>query len=217
VEAAITLEQMRLEGQEADGHQGAQHEGVRQVQDHLHPEVCDQEACHSLDLKLSPRMMKNHLDGTQEWKEGNDGQDGHGLGDLQLQGGPHQVREEDGQDRHGPGGLQVQGGHHQVCEEDGQDVIVHGPGDLHLLQGGQHQVRGEDGQDGHGPGDLQIQGGYHQVRGEEENGGAEGASRSLTQPSTSAGRSTPLTGTPKTPGRKQSNPPCPAALSPTSP
>jgi hypothetical protein len=105
VEAAITLEQMQLEGQEADGHQGAQHEGVRQVQEHRYPEVCDQEACHSLDLKLSPRMMKNHLEGTQEWKEGNDGQDGPGQGDLQLQGAHHQVREEDGQDGHGPGDL----------------------------------------------------------------------------------------------------------------
>ena len=122
-----------------DGYQGAQHEGVRQVQDQCHPEVCDQEACHSLDLKLSPRMMKNCLEGTQEWKEGNYGQDGPGLGDPQLQGGHHQVREEVGQDGHGPGDLQLQEGHHQVREEHGQNVHgqnVHGPGDLHL-QGGQ--------------------------------------------------------------------------------
>ena len=49
METAIHLEEMQIEGEEEDEHQGAQQEDVRQVQDHSahphhpHQEVCDQE------------------------------------------------------------------------------------------------------------------------------------------------------------------------------
>ena len=58
-------------------------------------EVCDQGACLISDQKLSLRMMENHPDGKQEWKEGSNGQARHGPGAPQAQGGHHHVREEE--------------------------------------------------------------------------------------------------------------------------
>ena len=54
-------------------------------------EVHGEEVTHSSNLKLSPRMMMNHLGGNQEPKVGTDGQASHGLGAPPAQGGHHQT------------------------------------------------------------------------------------------------------------------------------
>jgi hypothetical protein len=107
MEAAMVLEQMELgveeevhehqanhnqEGdKEVDGNQGCQMKGIRQVEANL----SKQEACHIPDQKLSFRMVKNHPERNQEWKERHDGQAGRvrGQGRLQVQGVHHHVQE----------------------------------------------------------------------------------------------------------------------------